>query len=137
LSCQSPPAPPFRRAPGASTRPIRTETTRDAQLRSEEIFHAGAHPQLRFESTEIRPLGDDAFQIHGELTMRGTTRPVVLEAEVKGTETDPWSNERVGLEVAGQLDRRDWDMAFKPASLNRIVSDKVKLRLDISAVKQA
>lgn len=115
------------------------EDARDTHLRSEDFFHAEVHPELEFESTEIRPLDEDTFEIHGELTMRGVTRPVVLNAEVQGTETDPWGNERVGLEASGQLNRGDWGMTFNQAlgSGNMLVSDKVKLTLDISAVKQS
>lgn len=114
------------------------EEQRDNHLRSEDFFHAEVHPELSFESTEIRP-DEDSFLIHGDLTMRGVTRPIVLEAELQGTEIDPWGNERVGLEVRGQLNRRDWDMTFNQAlgSGNMLVSDKIKLALDISAIKQA
>ena len=114
------------------------EGQRDTHLRSEDFFHAEVHPELSFESTEIRPLDEDAFLIHGDLTMRGVTRPVVLEAELQGTEIDPWGNERVALEARGQLNRRDWGMTFNQAlgSGNMLVSDKVKLTLDVSAVKQ-
>jgi polyisoprenoid-binding protein YceI len=115
------------------------EGQRDTHLRSEDFFHAEVHPELSFESTEIRPLDEDSFLIHGDLTMRGITRPVVLEAELQGTEIDPWGNERVALEASGQLNRRDWGMTFNQAlgSGNMLVSDKVKLTLDISAIKQA
>jgi polyisoprenoid-binding protein YceI len=115
------------------------EDARDAHLRLEDFFHAEVHPELAFESTEIRPLDEDTLEIHGELTMRGVTRPVVLSAELQGSEIDPWGNERVGVEVNGQLDRSDWGMTFNQAlgSGNLLVSNKVKLSLDISAVKQA
>jgi polyisoprenoid-binding protein YceI len=115
------------------------EDQRDTHLRSEDFFHAEVHPQLSFESTEIRPAGEDAFLIHGDLTMRGVTRPIVLEAELQGTEIDPWGNERVALEARGQLNRRDWNMTFNQAlgSGNLLVGEKVTLSLDISAVKQA
>ena len=114
------------------------EDQRDTHLRSEDFFHAEVHPQLSFESTEIRPVDEDTFLIHGDLTMRGVTRPIVLEAELQGTEIDPWGNERVGLEARGQLNRRDWNMTFNQAlgSGNMLVSDKIKLSLDISAIKQ-
>lgn len=114
------------------------EDQRDTHLRSEDFFHAEVHPQLSFESSEIRPVGEDTFLIHGDLTMRGVTRPIVLEAELQGTEIDPWGNERVGLEARGQLNRRDWNMTFNQAlgSGNMLVSDKIKLSLDISAIKQ-
>jgi polyisoprenoid-binding protein YceI len=114
------------------------EDQRDTHLRSEDFFHAEVHPQLSFESAEIRPLDGDTFLIHGDLTMRGVTRPIVLEAELQGTEIDPWGNERVALEARGQLNRRDWNMTFNQAlgSGNMLVSDKIKLSLDISAIKQ-
>jgi polyisoprenoid-binding protein YceI len=114
------------------------EDQRDNHLRSEDFFHAELHPRLSFESTEIRPLDENSFLIHGDLTMRGVTRPIVLEAELQGTEIDPWGNERVALEARGQLNRRDWNMNFNQVlgSGNMLVSDKVKLSLDISAIKQ-
>jgi polyisoprenoid-binding protein YceI len=115
------------------------EEQRDNHLRSEDFFHAEAHPELSFESTAIRQVDDDAFEIEGELTMRGITRPITLKAEVQGIESDPWGNERVGLEVTGRLNRGDWGMTFNQAlgSGNVLVSDRVKLSLDISAIKQA
>jgi polyisoprenoid-binding protein YceI len=114
------------------------EDQRDTHLRSEDFFNAELHPELSFESTEIRPVDEDSFLIHGDLTMRGVTRPIVLEAELQGTEIDPWGNERVGLEARGQLNRGDWGMTFNQAlgSGNMLVSDKIKLALDISAIKQ-
>ena len=75
------------------------EEQRDNHLRSEDFFHAEAHPELSFESTGIRQVDDDAFEIEGELTMRGITRPIALKAEIQGIKSDPWGNERVGLEV--------------------------------------
>jgi polyisoprenoid-binding protein YceI len=115
------------------------EDQRDNHLRSEDFFHAEVHPDLSFGSTAIRPFGDDSFEIDGDLTMRGVTRPITLKAEVQGTESDPWGNERVGLEVSGRLNRKDWGMTFNQVlgSGNVLVSDRVKLNLDISAVKQA
>jgi polyisoprenoid-binding protein YceI len=115
------------------------EGARDEHLRSTDFFGVEANPELRFESTAIQPLDEETFTIDGDLTMNGVTKPLTLTAEVQGTETDPWGNERVGLEVTGQLNRGDWDMTFNQAlgSGNLLVSDKIKLSLDISAVKQA
>jgi polyisoprenoid-binding protein YceI len=115
------------------------EENRDADLRSENFLHAELHPDLSFESTAIRPVDADSFEIEGDLTMRGTTRPITLKAEVQGTESDPWGNERVGLEVTGELDRTDWGITFNQVlgSGNLLVSNRVKLTLDISAIKQA
>jgi polyisoprenoid-binding protein YceI len=115
------------------------ESGRDEHLRSADFFDAENHPQLTYRSTEIRPIDDDTFDIVGELTMRGITRELTLRAELEGTETDPWGNERVGVEITGQLNRGDWDMKFNQVlgSGNVLVADKVKLNLNLSAVKQA
>ena len=112
---------------------------RDEHLRSADFFGVEQNPELRFESTEITHVDEDTFEITGDLSMHGVTKPVTLKAEVQGTETDPWGNERVALEVTGQLNRGDWDMTFNQAlgSGNLLVGEKVKLSLDIAAVKQA
>jgi polyisoprenoid-binding protein YceI len=112
---------------------------RDEHLRSADFFGVEDNPELRFESADITPVDEDTFEIHGQLSMNGVTNPVKLVAEVQGTETDPWGNERVGLEVIGQLDRSDWNITFNQAlgSGNLLVGEKVKLELDISAVKKA
>jgi polyisoprenoid-binding protein YceI len=115
------------------------EAQRDDHLRSADFFDAGTNPKITFTSTSIVATDDDEFAITGELTIAGVTRSVTLEAEVTGTETDPWGNERVGLEVKGAISRGDFGMTFNQAlgSGNMLVGDKVKLELDISAVKQA
>jgi polyisoprenoid-binding protein YceI len=115
------------------------ESQRDDHLRSPDFFHAERHPQIEFTSTEIHPIEDETFEIVGELTLRGVTREVVLTAEIQGTETDPWGNERVALEVRGQLNRSDYGMTFNQVlgSGNVLVSDKVRLALDLSAIKEA
>jgi polyisoprenoid-binding protein YceI len=114
------------------------EPQRDEHLRSADFFDAAAHPELRFESTGIEALDDEEFRITGKLTIHGVTNDIVLHADVLGTDIDPWGNERVGLEITGQLSRGDYDMKFNQAlgSGNMLVADKVKLALDVSAVKQ-
>jgi polyisoprenoid-binding protein YceI len=115
------------------------EPQRDDHLRSPDFFDAARFPELRFESTSIEALDDEEFRITGRLTIHGVTNDIVLHADVQGTDVDPWGNERVGLEVTGQLSRGDYDMKFNQAlgSGNMLVADKVKLALDISAVKQS
>ena len=115
------------------------EAQRDEHLRSPDFFDVATYPELTFASTAIRPVDEDVFEIDGELTLHGVTKPMTLTAEVQGFEQDPWGNQRVGLEVTGQLERSDYGMTFNQAlgSGNVLVSDKVKLSLDISAVKQA
>jgi len=115
------------------------EPQRDDHLRSADFFDAENHPELTFVATAIRPVDEDTFAIDAELTLHGVTNPITLTAEVQGFEQDPWGNDRVGLEITGQLNRGDYGMTFNQAlgSGNVLVSDKVKLSLDISAVRQA
>jgi polyisoprenoid-binding protein YceI len=105
---------------------------RDEHLRSPDFFQVEEHPELRFESTEIHPLGDDTFEIEGDLTIRGVTNPIVLQAELQGYEIDPSGNERIAVEATAKLDRSDWGMTYAPV----VISERVKLRLAVAAVKQ-
>jgi polyisoprenoid-binding protein YceI len=115
------------------------EPQRDDHLRSPDFFDVAQYPELRFESTSIEALDEEEYRITGQLTIHGVTNEIVLHADLQGTDVDPWGNERVGLEVTGQLSRGDYEMTFNQAlgSGNMLVSDKVKLELDISAVKQS
>ena len=113
------------------------EPSRDEHLRSADFFNVEAHPEITFESTSIEQLDDEGLRVTGNLTINGITQEEVFHAHVEGTETDPWGNERVGLEVTGQISRGDYGMKFNQVlgSGNTLVGDKVKILLDISAVK--
>jgi polyisoprenoid-binding protein YceI len=115
------------------------EPQRDEHLRSPDFFDAATYPELSFASSAIRPVDDEVFEIDAELTMHGVTNPITLTAEIQGFEQDPWGNDRVGLEISGSLKRGEYGMTFNQAlgSGNMLVSDKVRLSLDISAVRQA
>jgi polyisoprenoid-binding protein YceI len=114
------------------------EDQRDAHLRSADFFNVEEYPEISFETTRIEPIDDDSSHVAGKLTMHGVTHEVTLKAVVHGVDTDPWGNERVGLEMVGTLKRSDFDMKFNQAlgSGNLLVGDKVSLSIDISAVKQ-
>ena len=115
------------------------EPQRDGHLRSPDFFDAEHYPEISFESTRIAALDDETFRITGQLTIHGVTNEMVLHADVQGTDIDPWGNERLGLEVTGEISRSDYEMRFNQAlgSGNLLVGDTVVLTLDISAVKQA
>ncbi len=116
-----------------------SDQQRDGHLKSPDFFDIENHPELAFTSTSITAAGDETFEIAGDLTMHGITKPVTLKAEVGGAETDPFGNDRIGLEVTGEISRDEYGMKFNQAlgSGNLAVSDKVKLDLDISAIKQS
>jgi polyisoprenoid-binding protein YceI len=115
------------------------QADRDGHLQSADFFDAENHPAITFASTAIEPLDATTFKVTGDLTIRGTTKPITLHAEIDGTDTDPWGNERVGVTATGELSRGDFGMTFNQAlgSGNMLVSDKVKLTIDVSAVKAA
>lgn len=115
------------------------EPQRDAHLRSPDFFDTDQYPEIAFQSTSIRPLDEDTFEIDGDLSIHGVTRSLTLNATLEGTETDPQGNPRVGLSATAQIDRSDYEMKFNMAlgSGNVVVSDKVKILLEISAVKSA
>ena len=114
------------------------EPTRDEHLRSADFFDAENHPELKYELTRVEPIDDESSHVYGNLTMHGVTREVKLHVVLQGTDTDPSGNERAGLEAIGALQRSDFDMKFNQAlgSGNMLVGDKVKMALEVSAVKQ-
>lgn len=113
------------------------EPARDDHLRSPDFFDAENHPGITFESTRIEVIDEDEFHVTGNLTMHGVTGEVTLHVEITGTEEDPWGNTRVGLEAQGELSRSEWGMKFNQAlgSGNVMVSDKVRINAEVSAVK--
>jgi polyisoprenoid-binding protein YceI len=114
------------------------QAKRDAHLRSTDFFSAEQHPELTFRSRTIEPVDEDSFRIVGDLSINGVTNEVALVAELGGVETDPAGEKRIGLEVSGQVSRREFGMRFDAAlgSGNAVVADKVKLLIDVAAVKE-
>ncbi|MCX5176609.1 YceI family protein [Streptomyces virginiae] len=112
---------------------------RDGHLRSSDFFDAETFPLMTFRSTEARQLGGDAYRITGELTIKDVTRPLSIDLEFNGSATDPYGNERVGFEGSTEILRSDWGLTWNAAleAGGVMVSDKVKLTFDISAIKQA
>jgi polyisoprenoid-binding protein YceI len=115
------------------------EPQRDDHLRSADFFEVDRYPEIDFRSTAIRPTGEDEFEIIGDLSLHGVTRPVTLQATLEGIEPeDHQGNTRIGVSATGQLNRSDFNMRFNAAlgSGNVVVSDKVKILVDVSAVKE-
>jgi polyisoprenoid-binding protein YceI len=113
------------------------DDTRDAHLRSADFLDVENHPEITFESTHIEPLGGPEFRMTGDLTIKGVTRTVELEATVEGAELDPWGNERVGIRVRGQIDRKEFGLTWQKMleSGGFLVGEDVKIMVDVSAVK--
>jgi polyisoprenoid-binding protein YceI len=114
------------------------EAKRDEHLRSPDFFNVEEFADIEFESTRVEAIDDESTRVHGNLTMHGVTKEICLDVRFQGTETDPWDKLRTGLAVVGTLNRSDFDMKFNQAlgGGNVLVGDKVKMALDISAVRQ-
>ncbi|MCX4627356.1 MULTISPECIES: YceI family protein [unclassified Streptomyces] len=112
---------------------------RDGHLRSGDFFDTETFPLMTFRSTQAAQLGGDKYRITGELTIKDVTRPLSIDLEFNGSATDVYGNERVGFEGAAEILRSDWGLTWNAAleAGGVMVSDKVKLTFDISAIKQA
>jgi polyisoprenoid-binding protein YceI len=110
---------------------------RDAHLRSPDFFDVERYPQARFESTRIEHVEGGKYRVTGDLTLKGETRPVTMDATVMGAAEDPWGNERVGVEVRGTINRSEFGLTWqqKLASGGLLVGEEVRILIDISAVR--
>lgn len=115
------------------------EPQRDAHLRSDDFFNAEQFPQMTFRSTRVERVDDTHWKVHGDLTLKGVTRPVVLDTTYLGQETHPFSQKRVAAFTAETtLDRKDFGLNWQAplASGAAYVGEEVRINLEIEAVRQ-
>lgn len=112
---------------------------RDGHLRSNDFFAMDEHPEITFVSTGGRKTSATGFEIDGNLTIKGTTNPITIPFEFEGTATDPFGNMRAGFEGSIAINRKDygvtWNAALETGGV--MVSDKVTLEFEVSAIKDA
>ncbi|MCW5954522.1 MAG: YceI family protein [Propionibacteriaceae bacterium] len=115
------------------------DANRDAHLRSADFFDVENHPTLTFVGTGFEITDDATVEVTGDLTIRGVTRSVTVPFEFGGVAVDPFGNERVGFEGSVVVNRKDWDLTWNAAleAGGVLVSEKVTLELEVSAVKAA
>ena len=115
------------------------QAQRDEHLRTGDFFAAETHPEITFRSTSAERLRGDSYRMTGDLTIKGTTRQVVLDLDYTGSATDAYGAERVGFEGAATIDRTDWGLTYNAAleTGGVLIGEKIKLSFDISAVKAA
>lgn len=114
---------------------------RDNHLRSGDFLDVENHPTITFQSRRIEGSpseAGDTFKVIGDLTIRGTSREVVLDAEFGGTGTDPWGGTRAGFSADTKIDRRDfgltWNQALETGGV--LVGHEVKIHLEVQAVQE-
>lgn len=111
---------------------------RDGHLQSADFFGAQDNPNITFSSTEVSRDGA-TWTITGDLTIKGTTKSVTIDFDEVGSAQDPFGNTRVGFEGGVTVNRSDWGLTFNAAleTGGVLVSEKIKLEFDISAIKSA
>jgi polyisoprenoid-binding protein YceI len=112
---------------------------RDEHIRSADFLELETYPEVTFVSTEVRQTGDSTFEVTGDLTVKNVTKPVTVEFEYEGTATDPFGNVRIGFEGSVTISRKDfgitWNAALETGGV--LVSDKIVLEFEVSAIKSA
>jgi len=110
---------------------------RDNHLKSADFFDVDQYPTLNFKSTNIQGNGSE-YEITGDLTIKGITKPVTLNAEFSGLMTDPWGNTKVGLNLDGKINRKDFGLTYNAAleTGGVLVGEDVKLNAEIQLVEQ-
>jgi polyisoprenoid-binding protein YceI len=132
--------------PGNSTVQLTIQTAsidtgvadRDAHLRSADFFDAENNKEITFSSTKVERDGDD-WVITGDLSIKGETKPVTITFEPTGSARDPFGNLRIGFEGGTAINRKDWGLTWNAAleTGGVLVSEKVKLEFDVSAIRNA
>ncbi|MEU1046564.1 YceI family protein [Streptomyces sp. NPDC005897] len=112
---------------------------RDAHLVGKDFFDARRHPEMTFRSTSTVQESAESFRMTGDLTIRDTTRPVELQLDYLGSVVDPFGYERAGFDGTTTIDRRDWGLVYNQRleAGGSMVSEKVRLQFDISAIRSA
>ncbi len=112
---------------------------RDEHLRSNDFFSMDEFPEITFVSTGARQVDDENFELTGDLTVKGVTKSVTIPFEYQGAAQDPFGNSRVGFEGSVVINRKDFGVNFNAAleTGGVLVSDKITLEFEISAIKNA
>jgi polyisoprenoid-binding protein YceI len=112
---------------------------RDGHLRSGDFFDAETYPEITFSSTKVEKVDDDTWAITGDLKIKDAVQPVTIAFDETGSAQDPFGNVRIGFEGGTAINRKDWGLTWNAAleTGGVLVSEKIKLDFDISAIKNA
>lgn len=110
---------------------------RDGHLKSEEFFHASEFPKLTFQSTQMKSLGGNNFELQGDLTLKGVTKAVTLKVEHTGVVVDPYGQTKAGFEIEGKISRNEFGLTWNAVTEagGVVVSDEVKLQINAQFIK--
>ncbi|BCW93212.1 MAG: polyisoprenoid-binding protein [Thermoanaerobaculum sp.] len=111
---------------------------RDKHLRSADFLDVEKFPTITFVSKKVEPAGNGKFRVTGDLTIKGVSKPVVLEAEVSPVMKDPWGNLRVGVHATTTINRKDFGVSWHKVldTGEVVVGDDVRVNLDVELVRK-
>lgn len=114
------------------------EANRDGHLRSPDFFEVEKYPHVTFKSTRVEKVNDDHGKIYGDLTIRGVTRPVVLNVEYSGMAKSPWGTFSAGFTASTSISRKEWNLIWNQAleTGGMLVGDEIKINIELEIVKQ-
>jgi polyisoprenoid-binding protein YceI len=123
---------------GAASIDTRNEQ-RDGHLKSADFLDVDHYPDITFKSTTIEQLSENHLKVHGDLTIRGVTRPVELDAAINGVGTSPWGQQVAGISLEAIITRQDfgltWNVGLETGGV--LVGNTAKISIEVEAVKQA
>lgn len=114
------------------------EQQRDTHLKSPDFLDVEKFPDIRFESTRIEVLDEDTGKIHGDLTIRGVTNPIVLDVEYNGMAKSPWGNTSAGFTAHTTFNRKDWGLEWNQVleTGGVLVGDEIRAHVELEIVRQ-
>lgn len=111
---------------------------RDTHLKSADFFDADNNPKLAFKATSFSKIDEGNYELVGDLSLRGVTKSVKFPAELSPLMKDPWGNTKIGLNVTGKINRKDWGLTWNSAleTGGVLVSEEVRLEIELQLLKQ-
>jgi len=115
------------------------QSQRDAHLKSGDFFDAENHPTIDFKSTSFTQKDDENYTLTGDLTIRGVTKQVQVNAEFGGTEKDAYGNQKIGFEVTGTINRKEFGLTYNALTETGglAIGENIKLIANIQLQKEA
>lgn len=110
---------------------------RDTHLKSADFFDVIKYPKIIFEGRGLRDLGNDMYELTGDLVIKGISKQVVLSVEYGGLITDPWGNQKAGFSISGKINRKDWGLTWNTAleTGGVLLDEEVKIACDVELIK--
>jgi len=112
---------------------------RDNHLRTGDFFEVEKYPKLTFEATSITKSGEGEYNVTGNVTLHGVTRPETFAVTFEGAGKDPWGNHKAGFSAEGSIKRSDYGLTYNAAleTGGVLIGDDVKIHIEIEAAEQA